>query len=124
MSDELLRGLCKALFATIVIEETVACFFKERSWRFALVALLMNVATNPTINLVVRSVPDSLFQNANEYAALVFILEFWVWLIEACFLRAFLRDCAWSRALLLSLVLNLASFLSGYPLDYLGYWDW
>ncbi len=124
MSDDLLWLLFKALFATLVIEEIAACFFKERSWRFALVVLIMNVITNPTINIILQTVPDSWVETTDRYYALVLALELWVWGTEACFLRAFLKGCSWSRAFFLSFAINMTSFLSGVLLEPVGYWDW
>ena len=123
MSDDLLRLLFRALFATLVIEELTACFFKERSWRFAFVVFVMNAITNPTINAIIQTVPDSWVETAGRYYALVLVLELWVWVTEACFLRAFLKGCSCSRAIFISFALNMTSFLSGFVLAYVGYWD-
>ncbi|MDO5308972.1 MAG: hypothetical protein Q4G03_05710 [Planctomycetia bacterium] len=118
----LLIGLFKALFATIVIETFVATFWLERSPRLMTVVIVANVLTNPALNLLVRNLPDAFFATDMRYYSMVGALEAVVWALEATIFYRFGGILSWRRALLFSLSLNGASFLSGFPLAALGYW--
>ena len=118
----LLLNLLKALFATVLIEESAAIFWKERSLRLALAVLVANLVTNPLLNVIILVAPDAWVAEERRYDCLVCILEGCVWLSEAWWFNIFGRIRPTWRALFFSLVLNVASYFSAYPLEKLGYW--
>lgn len=117
-----LLGLVKALFATILIEELAALFWKERSFRLASSVCIANIITNPILNLILLFAPDAWLATDCRYYMLVAVLEGSVWLSEAWWFGLFGGVCPLRRAILFSLVLNAASYLSSYPLERMGYW--
>ena len=115
--------MATALLATVIVEEIVALFWKERSFRLFLLVLFVNVVTNPAINWAVYLAPDELFASNLRYYSMIFVLEACVWISEALFFWRFARMESLVRSMLFSLTLNSVSYLSGYPLDALGYWN-
>lgn len=112
----------KALFATAVIEEFGALFFRERSLRLFLVVLLANILTNPTINLINWFLPNSLVESS-FYSFAILFLELCVWGIEACLFLYLGKVRPLCRALIMSFLLNAASYFSGTLLSKIGYWN-
>ena len=122
MTPDWLLGLLKAAFATVLIEESVALLWRERSSRLALTVLIANVVTNPLLNLIIIFAPDSWLATDCRYYTLVIVLEGVVLLSEAWWFYACGRIFPVWRAFLFSLSLNATSYFSAYPLEKLGYW--
>lgn len=121
--NETLISLLMALIPTIILEELAALFWKERSLRLALGVAIVNIITNPTINLLVRFAPDYFFETSLRYYGMIAVLEACVWLSEAWGFWRVLPMKPFRRALLFSLALNATSYSSGFILEWLGYWD-
>ncbi len=102
------------LFATnlvvTLLVEGLLIFLWYKKGNFVYYSLLGNLLTNPAMNLLLL-VAVHTFGAAHYGTSLVF-LEIAVVIVEA-FLYRMLGNVKMSKALLLSLVLNLASFLSG-----------
>jgi hypothetical protein len=116
MSILLQQYLNPGLFVTILIElvsGVIYVLWRKRSWlRVLLTILLMNMLTQPILWLVVKSMGLSMC--AGTYA-----LELGVCLLEAWILYLVLRKSVkFSETLLLSLVMNLASFGTGLLLPF------
>lgn len=113
----------KALLATIVIEASVACRFKERSVYLFLLVILANVFTNPTLNLIVWYLPDSIVDTPLVYGTIIGLLEVCVVFAEAALFQMGKITLSFRRAFNISFILNLVSFSSGVVLTYLGFWE-
>ena len=122
MTPDWLAGLLKALFATALIEECVALFWRERSRRLALTVLIANLVTSPLLNLIIFFAPDSWLATDCRYYSLVGVLEGVVLLSESWLFYTHGRVFPAWRAILFSLSLNATSYFSAYPLEKLGYW--
>ncbi len=122
MDEEVGVALVKALVATIAVEEIVALFWKERCMKLALVVLVMNTFTNPTVNALAYTAPDVVQENDVYYYALVTCLELGVLLVEWRLLALSGAVENSKRAFIMALALNATSFLSGWPLKWIGYW--
>ena len=104
----------EALALTLVIELTVALLLKVRNKYDIVYIALINCVTNPLINVIYAGIiiffkiPEGHFI---RYIA-VFILELFVWLSEGLLFKKML-EYKKLPGLLLSLILNLTSFLLG-----------
>lgn len=89
------------LLSTIIIEFFVyLIFIREKVWKIFLYSLLINSVTNPIMNFLYGI-------NFNLY-----ILEIGVFIIEI-FLIKFLFKINYKKAILISLIANLLSFILG-----------
>jgi hypothetical protein len=101
-----------SLLATIVIEAAIvlayALWKKRPAGRLLLTSILANLLTQSMLWIVLN------FFYA-RYLTALFISEFFVWLIESAILRYFPgNQLKWREAILLSFVMNLASFSFGW----------
>jgi hypothetical protein len=106
----LLTQLGYALLMTIVIEEAVAVFFFGARWTGYLLVLLVNVATNPVINVVYQWL-NSYFR-IPPYGWVVIVMELAVVWVEYRLISHGLNSNA-KRWFILSLVANTASYVTG-----------
>lgn len=104
----------EALALTLVIELSVALLLKVRN-KFDIVYIaLINCVTNPLINVIYAGIIIFFKVPAGSFIRYiaVFILELFVWLSEGLFFKKML-EYKKLPGLLLSLILNLTSFLLG-----------
>ncbi len=72
-SNELLVHFGSALLLTIVLEEAVAVFFFGTKWIGYLLVLLVNVVTNPVLNIIYRWI--YLIYPVPPYSLVIIVLE-------------------------------------------------
>ena len=111
---EILGQLAVTLALTLVIEITVAILLKVRSIYDIIFLILINCITNPTVNVIYGLVIGYTDIEAGSLTGwvIVLILEFLVWLTEAVMIKKLL-EYRRITPMLLSLILNAASFLMG-----------
>lgn len=100
-----------ALILTILIEETVTFLLGYRNKNTFLVVSLVNVITNPIANFIVMA--NNIFNIIKPDISLVIILEVLIVYIEWKILEYALPDQEKESYLILSIIMNLASFLTG-----------
>lgn len=99
-----------ALLLTIVIEEAVAVFFLGTRWTGYVLVLLVNVATNPVINVVYRWLNS--YVRISPYGLVIIVMELAVVWVEYRLISYGLNSKA-KRWLILSLAANTASYVTG-----------
>ncbi len=100
-----------ALILTILIEETVIFLLGYRNKNTFLVVSLVNVITNPIANFIVMA--NNIFNIIKPDISLVIILEVLIVYIEWKILEYALPNQEKQSYLILSIIMNLASFLTG-----------
>lgn len=100
-----------ALILTILIEETVTFLLGYRHKNTFLVVSLVNVITNPVANYIVMI--NNIFNIIRPDISLVIILEILIVYVEWKILEYALPDQEKLSFLVLSIIMNLASFLTG-----------
>lgn len=108
MLIEFLLVLGAALVLTILIEVGVVLLLGFRGRRFILVVALASVVTNPPLNLMVAFYRQ--FIHAEVPVVVMLVLEGIVILIEGFILVKVFPRYAWRSMLLVSFVMNAASF--------------
>ena len=104
-------SLLTALILTILIEETVIFLLGYRNKNTFLVVSLVNVITNPIANYIVMT--NNIFNIIKPNISLVIILEVLIVYIEWKILEYALPNQEKQSYLILSIIMNLASFLTG-----------
>ena len=104
-------SLLTALFLTILIEETVILLLGYRNKNTLLVVALVNVITNPTANYIVMT--NNIFNIIKPNILLVIFLEVLIVYIEWKILEYVLPNQEKQSYLILSIIINLASFSTG-----------
>lgn len=99
-----------ALLLTILIEEAVAVFFFGKKWIGYLLVLLVNVVTNPIINLLYLWLNEYLY--IAPYSPIMILLELTVVPAEYMLLAHGLNSSR-RRWLVLSFLMNSASYITG-----------
>lgn len=100
-----------ALFLTIVIEEIVVMlfypFFKEggKYYQISIYVLLCNLITNPSLNIFIAVFAVTRFVYIIILEIIVIVIEWWLLYI--------LSSLSKSKALVLSILLNMFSYLLG-----------
>ena len=119
MLDTLL-SLLLALSITLVIETVLAFVLGVRSKHDFLCVLLINVITNVTLNVILLPIEYALKDNKIAVTLIVIALEVVVVICEYLFYKKKLeyKDV---HPLLLSIILNGASFSLGIMVSYLIY---
>lgn len=106
----LLTQLGCALLLTILIEEAVAVFFFGTRWSGYVLVLLVNVATNPVINVVYQLL--NRYVHIPAYGWVVILMELVVVWTEYKLISFGLNDRS-GRWLFLSIAANTASYCAG-----------
>lgn len=110
---EALLSLGRALLLTVAVEAPVAWLCGLRSWRGQGVLLLVNVITNPLLNLTLAlAAMAGLHTVRSPFDAALIALECVVVMSEALMLKAALA-LPTRKAFLISLAANAASYLAG-----------
>ena len=111
---EVIRQLALTLALTLVIEITLAVLLKVRSTFDIIFLILINCITNPTVNVIYGLIIWYTDIEAWSFAGwvVVLILEFLVWISEALMIKKLL-EYKKIKPMLLSLILNVSSFLIG-----------
>ena len=78
-------------------------------------ALIVNVLTNPAINIFARYLVMNTNINNKMFWGIITILEVIIWIIEGA-LYKFLLKTKWSNAFLLAVSANFVSYLSSFLL--------
>ena len=104
-------SLLATLILTILIEETVIFLLGYRNKIILLVAALVNVITNPVANYIVMT--NNIFNIIKPDISLVIILEVLIVYIEWKILEHSLPNQEKQSYLILSIMMNLASFFTG-----------
>lgn len=104
-------SLLIALILTIVVEETVIFLLGYRNKNIFLVVSLANVITNPTANYIAMT--NDIFKIIKPNISLVISLEVLIVYIEWKILEYALSSQEKQSYLILSIKMNLASFLTG-----------
>lgn len=99
-----------ALLLTILIEEAVAVFFFGSRWVGYVLVLLVNVATNPVINVVYQWL--NTYYRIPPYGLIVIVLELAVVWVEYRLISHGLNGRS-KRWFFLSLAANSASYAAG-----------
>jgi hypothetical protein len=108
-----LLGLAETLLLTVFVESGVGWLFGLRAWRPQGMLLLVNVITNPLLNLIIKALAAAgLHAVRSPFDPLVAALELIVAAAEAAMLRALL-GLKPGRAIALSAAANAASWLAG-----------
>jgi hypothetical protein len=108
-------GLGSALFVTLLVEIIVAAFFRV-GWLGIAAVVLVNLVTNPVLGLIVIAAATAgVGLPAWASTAVLLVLEIAIVLLEWRLLVWALNDAAGSsrKLLVLSIVMNAASFLVG-----------
>jgi len=113
MQNDLLSTLVHygyTLLLTIIIEEVVAIFFFRKERIGYLLVLLVNVVTNPAINLFYTLI--NLYNKIPPYATAVILMELFVIWVEYRLIAHALnsRNKWW---LIFSIAANAASYITG-----------
>jgi hypothetical protein len=103
-------SLLTALILTILIEETVTFLLGYRNKNTFLVVALVNVITNPIANYIVMT--NNIFNIIKPNILFVIILEVLIVYIEWKILEYALPNQKQKSDLTLSIMMNLASFLT------------
>jgi hypothetical protein len=104
-------SLLTALILTILIEETVIFLLGYQNKNTFLVVALVNVITNPITNYIV--ITNNIFNIIKPNISLVIILEVLIVYIEWKILEYALPNQEKQYYLILSIIINLASFSTG-----------
>jgi hypothetical protein len=104
-------SLLSTLILTILIEETVIFLLGYRNKNTFLVVASVNVITNPIANYIVMT--NKIFNIIKPDISLVIILEVLIVYIEWKILEYALPNQEKQSYLTLSIIMNLASFLTG-----------
>jgi len=121
--------LCSTLGLTIIIEypivQIIWLFIRDKENKSKLVffdnkliiipALIVNVLTNPAINVFASYLWRETHLRDNEVWGIITIAEFVVWAIEAV-LYKYLLKTSWPKAFALAITANLVSYLSSFLL--------
>jgi hypothetical protein len=111
-----LLGAGAALLLTALVEAGVGFLFGLRAWRPQAMLLLVNVITNPLLNLLLKALAvTGAYSVRSPLDPLVAALELIVVAAEAAMLAALL-GLRPGRALALSAAANAASWLAGFLL--------
>lgn len=103
--EVLIYFIIKALVITIIVEMIVLLLIREHQYRIYLISIFINIFTNISLNIMIQ------FINPKYYYFIVFGLEVMIILIESFGYHLVYRN--YKRALIVSLLCNLASFLVG-----------
>lgn len=104
-----MTGLITLLVLTVVLEYIVyIIFFRKNFGKLFLYSIIINAVTNPVANIILSSYyrPGLL---------LILLIEFFVVLVEV-FLIKYLMEVSYKRAIIVSLVVNIASAILGHLL--------
>ena len=107
-----------ALGLTLAFELTVAAVW-WRKWNAIIPVLLVNVLTNPPLNVIMSQILISRGGRDGLYWCVLAVAEVSVVLIEGFLLSKLLR-VGHKKALLFALVANAVSYFSGVLLDVVG----
>ena len=97
--------MMKALYVTLIIELFVLLLINIKSIHIYVVAVLMNIFTNLSMNLLLIRVPSSLYHGA------LFGFEIVVILVETLIYFLLFRNI--KKALYISLACNISSYIIG-----------
>lgn len=112
MIPQYITNLLIALVFTIIIECIIAFFFGYKDKKSLVVVLLINLLTNPLLNYILLICYN--FQIVyNVIFAITIVLEITIVFVEWKILFSVLEKDK-KKLLLLSIVMNLVSFLSGF----------
>lgn len=100
--------IIKALILTIIIEGVVILIIRK-NFIFLIYSIIINIITNVSLNLIVNEFVNS---DLWKYIIVVVILEIAVLFVEAIVYNIKIKK--FPKALLLSLILNLASLSFGF----------
>jgi len=106
---KILLFLIPPLLLTIAVEGALT-FLIFRKVRYLYYVLLLNILTNPLLNFIMLLYYS--YIGMNHYYILLYVLEVVVVIVEG-FIFAKLTDIKIPKALLVSLVLNVGSYLFG-----------
>lgn len=104
-------SLLTALILTVLIEETVIFLLGHLNKNTFFVVALVNVITNPITNYIV--ITNNVFNIIKPNISLVIILEVLIVYIEWKILEYALPNQEKQSYLILSIIINLASFSTG-----------
>jgi hypothetical protein len=108
-----LWSLASALLLTIAVEAAVGWLLGLRAFHGQLVLLLINVITNPLLNLAIQTLAYfGLYAVKSPFDHLLIGFECVVIVAEAALLKVALGKTA-GGAVALSVILNLSSWLAG-----------
>lgn len=108
-----LWSFASALLLTIAVEAPVAFLLGLRTWHEQAILLLINVITNPLLNLLINALAFSgAYVVKSPFDAVLITLEIIVIAAEALLLKTALRRSL-ARAAVISLAANTASWLAG-----------
>jgi hypothetical protein len=110
---EALLSLGRALLLTVAVEAPAAWLCGLRSWRGQGVLLLVNIITNPTLNLILAALElTGAHAVRSPFDPALMALECVVVIAEALMLKAALTLPP-KKAFLIALAANAASYLAG-----------
>ena len=101
-------ALLIALGLTVAIEGALVLLFKQQRRRLFVVMLIVNLITNPLMNIILFFHPTILPLNI----ILALFAQLIVIVIEAIVIKKF-TDYSWGKAFALSTLFNLTSFIVG-----------
>jgi hypothetical protein len=104
-------SLLTALILTILIEETVIFLLGYRNKNIFLVVALVNVITNPIANYILMT--SNIFNIIKPNISFVIILEVLIVYTEWKILEYVIPNQKKQSYLILSIMMNLSSFLTG-----------
>ena len=102
-----------ALILTLIIENLMLFILGYKDYRIYVLSIVINTITNLALNSFLLSYP---FQTYLFYATICIILEILIFLIEGCFYMIYFKN--FKKALKISFILNLTSFLIGLILNF------
>jgi hypothetical protein len=108
-----LWALASALLLTIAVEAAVGWLLGLRTFRGQLVLLLINIITNPLLNLAIQTLAHfGIYAMKSPFDPLLIGFECAVIAAEAALLKAALGKTT-GRAVALSVAVNLSSWVAG-----------
>lgn len=102
--------IIRALIYTLIIELLVLYLQKEKNYKVFILAFLINTITNVSLNITLTLIDNKL------YYVILIIMEIGAFIIEALAYFFIYKD--FKKALRVSLLCNLASYLVGLGLPY------
>ena len=123
----ILNDLWYPLALTLIIEYPIVqvlwIFIKDKKdgsvltfWKNRIIiipALIVNVLTNPAINVFARFLFNKTTLNVDSVWIIITFLEFVIWALEAVLYKYMLKT-KWSKAFLLAITANAISYTMGF----------
>ncbi|MBQ9605979.1 MAG: hypothetical protein IJV16_02230 [Lachnospiraceae bacterium] len=106
------RFLIAPLLITLATELLIALILHVKGLRQYIVMIIMNLITNPAVNIIFRLISDRINTDGFILYLVIFILEVCVVISESYILRRFTKELS-MKPFTLSVCINVSSFAAG-----------